>query len=399
MFCAANHFRPRQIALFCNCAQLAINCPKASVRTARSQRGSWAQSLGSQGGSELTPGITNASTACGSGPRALPAAVNKAVSDDVSTQKIFIFGLGYCGVALAAELSRKHWLVSGTCRDQEACGSFREEHIDAHVFDADNDMPLSVDAQRALESASYILTTVPPNGDADQDPVLLAAECALQKYASSYKWVGYLSSTGVYGDHKGAWVDESSATLPTDAKAVARLRGEQAWLALHHKAGLPVHIFRLGGIYGPGRSVLDALVQQKSDSQRQRRSRQKFTARCHVHDICQVLLASMNRPNPGSIYNIVDNEPAPRSVTTEYAWQLLFPDRQRSALVTETTVSEDKQGEPVQTPLAEKRVCNAKLDELGVVLKFPTYREGLSAIHARNLTPFIRSGQLAVSSS
>lgn len=394
VYCAAKHCRPRQVALFCNCAQLANICPKASARTKRSRRGSWAQSPGLQGGSELTPGVTNASTACGSGPRAVPAAVNKAAGDDV-----FIFGLGYCGVALAAELSRQHWHVSGTCRDQEACSSFREEHIDAHVFDADNDIPLSVDAQRALESASYVITTVPPNGDADQDPVLLAAECALQKCASSYKWVGYLSSTGVYGDHKGAWVDESSATSPTDAKAIARLRGEQAWLALHHKAGLPVHIFRLGGIYGPGRSVLDAVAQQKSDSQRQRRSRQRFTARCHVHDICQVLLASIKQPNPGAIYNIVDNEPAPRSVTAEYARQLLFPNKQRSALVAETTVSEDNQGEPVQTRLAEKRVCNAKLDELGVVLKFPTYREGLSAIHARNLTPFIRSGQLAVSSS
>lgn len=178
----------------------------------------------------------------------------------------------------------------------------------------------------------------------------------------------------MYGDHDGAWVDESSELRATSARAKARITAEQAWLQMLAERHVPAHIFRLGGIYGPGRSALDAVRQEQERDSQRRRAAAPFTARIHVDDVCHAILASMRQPHPGAIYNIVDDDPAGRQHAIQYARQLL--------------------GQQQITPCAElvqirqemstesKKVSNAKMKAaLGVQLCYSSYREGLSAIH------------------
>ncbi|KXZ49022.1 hypothetical protein GPECTOR_23g110 [Gonium pectorale] len=256
-------------------------------------------------------------------------------------------------------------------------------------------------------------------------------------------WFGYLSSTGVYGDWQGEWVDESSPCRQTSSKAIVRQEAESAWMQLHTQHGLPTHVFRLGGIYGPGRSVLDSLTAQSAElsSSKQRRGRQRYTARCHVYDIAAVLAASMAAPRPGSVYNVADDEPAPRGKVAAFARILVgqpaqaapsggdgsgwataetteavqeaaseAPDAPAAAGLTggeRTQQSRDGSGDGdgdgdsrragdssarsrSRSPqaLEEKRVRNALIkSELGVRLRYPTYREGVAAIHGGDLWP------------
>ncbi|KAK9826809.1 hypothetical protein WJX81_002893 [Elliptochloris bilobata] len=237
--------------------------------------------------------------------------------------------------------------------------------VGAHLFDPDDLRFLSAAALQELAASTHILSTIAPNADFDQDPVLLghAGDLAGLVAAGSVRWAGYVSSTGVYGDWGGAWVDERSELRAAAGKGAARRRAEAAWLALHAEHDLPLHIFRLGGIYGPGRSALNAAAAQLGSERasQQRRARQRYTARCHVADVCAALAASMAAPCPGSIYNVADDDPASRAEHRT---------RARGAL-------------------EEKRVSNTKLKrELGVRLIFPTYREGLAAIAAGDLAPF-----------
>lgn len=327
---------------------------------------------------------------CHRSPVQATAALGHALGSDAARPagKIFIFGLGYVGVALAAEMRRQGWHVSGTCRDEEACGNFRAEGVDAHVLDTDNEQHLSSDARRSLASACHIVSTVPPAADFDQDPVLLACKSLLVEVAHTVSWVGYVSSTGVYGDYQGDWVDESSVTRADSGKNLARLRAEQAWMALHVEHGLPLHIFRLGGIYGPRRSALEAAQQKSASESQERRGGQRFTARCHVHDICSVMQASMQRPRPGAVYNVVDDVPAPRSEVLHYARQLLALADGNAKAMDDSPASRAEL--PTRSGLAEKRVSNQLIkQELGVQLRFPSYREGLVAIAQKDRTPFL----------
>lgn len=330
----------------------------------------------------------------------------------------------------------------------------------------------------ALHRATHILSTVPPDGDSD--PVLMANTTDFIDAIERLQWVGYISSTGVYGDHNGEWVDEESKLLAAHGKGLSRILAEGSWMALCYKYGIPVHIFRCGGIYGPRRSALDAVRKKGLPSaSQQRRGRQKFTARCHVGDICTILEASMYRPRPGAVYNVVDDEPAGRGQVLEYAASLIngymasnsheMPrvssqeprNQYQSGLSSQASIDDDlgldsshiaatssssnsiiSSGESssstsseeekdvkeeeqeverlpgvrgggrggrggdvgdekenraaerdhnlsVATSQGEKRVKNNLIKkELGVVLEFPTYREGLSAIAQGDTRPF-----------
>ncbi len=223
----------------------------------------------------------------------------------------------------------------------------------------------------ALNAATHLLISAAP--DAEGDPVLraLAGEIAARK--DQFEWVGYLSTTGVYGDHGGDWVDEDTALTPATKRGIARVEAEAAWAELD----LPLHIFRLAGIYGPGRGPF---AKVRSGTARRIIKPGQVFSRTHVEDIAQVLWASINRPNPGAAYNVCDDDPAPPEDVIAHAAELLG-----------LPVPEAEDFETAEmTPMARsfyaesKKVRNNRIkDELGVVLRYPDYRVGLADLLAR----------------
>ncbi|MBY0500693.1 MAG: SDR family oxidoreductase [Alphaproteobacteria bacterium] len=225
----------------------------------------------------------------------------------------------------------------------------------------------------SIEKADSLLISIPPEEEGD---ILVPY---IKETVSSFthlQWIGYLSSTNVYGDHQGQWVNEDSATNPTSQQGMARLKAETQWLELSEKTSLPLHIFRLAGMYGPERNVLEDLRAEKA--QRILKEGLVFS-RIHIADIVQTLKASMRTPHPGRIYNIADNEPAPSHEVIRYGAELLGILPPPLIPFEEATLS----------PLARsfyndsKRISNQRLlKELTSHLLFPTYREGLASIYA-----------------
>lgn len=265
-------------------------------------------------------------------------------------------GHGYTASVLAARLVPLGWTVIGTCRDPARADVLRAAGVEPLLLPAD----LSL----ALARASHILASAAP--DAEGDPFLRMAGVALR--AAHPRWVGYLSTTAVYGDHQGAWVDEATPINPQSLRARQRVQAEDAWLA----TGLPVHIFRLAGIYGPGRGPFEKV--RDGSARRIIKPGQVFS-RIHVADIAETLFASIRRPNPGAIYNVCDDDPAPAEDVLSHAAHLL-------GLPEPPAVPYD---EADMTPLARsfysesKRVRNDRIKaELGVKLRFPDYRAGLA---------------------
>ena len=323
--------------------------------------------------------------------------------------RLFCFGLGYTSLGLVNTLKRAGWVVSGTCRDASKVASLREAGVDAHVWRPDDAVRLDSRGIHAVLAATHVLNSVPPNGDFDRDPVLADAACmdALRagKEAGTLRWLGYLSSTGVYGEHRGAWVDEGTPCAPASPVAKRRANAEREWLASDLNAVL--RVFRLGGIYGPGRSVLDAVareargredgsgVSQESLSRRGRLSR-AFTARAHVGDVVNCLCASVWRSgiagaeegDSARVYNIVDDDPAPRRDAEAHA-RFLLGIPESAATSKEDTPEENVNAGSAASGPGEKRVANHRIKrDLGVTLVFPTYREGLEAIARGERIPF-----------
>ena len=221
---------------------------------------------------------------------------------------LFGFGFGYSALALARHLAPLGWMAAGTCRSSEQAAALRQAGFSAVLFDRDRPVDPAV-----LDGVTHLLVSVPP--DAVGDPVLalhgddIAAPPGLS-------WLGYLSTTGVYGDRSGGWVDETAELLPTGERGRRRVAAEQGWLDLWHERGVPVHIFRLAGIYGPGRSAFDAL--RAGTAKRIDKPGQVFS-RIHVEDLATVLIASMSKPRPGAVYNVCDDDPAPTADVVAYA--------------------------------------------------------------------------------
>ncbi len=265
-------------------------------------------------------------------------------------------GHGYTASALAARLVPLGWTVIGTCRDPARADVLRAAGVVPLLLPAD--------LSPALARASHILASAAP--DAEGDPFLRMAGAALR--ASDPHWVGYLSTTAVYGDHQGGWVDEATPINPQSLRARQRVQAEEAWLA----TGLPVHIFRLAGIYGPGRGPFEKV--RDGSARRIIKPGQVFS-RIHVADIAETLLASIRRSNPGAIYNVCDDDPAPAEDVLSHAAHLL-------GLPEPPAIPHD---EADMTPLARsfysesKRVRNDRIKaELGVKLRYPDYRAGLA---------------------
>ncbi len=284
-----------------------------------------------------------------------------------ATNQLFCFGMGYCAQALSRQLAAGNWTVSGTRRSAQPAGGA----TDLHVFDGQRPM---TDAEAALNTATHVLLSAAP--DDDGDPVYNWHRHDLLKMPN-LKWLGYLSTTGVYGNTDGALVDETAPVRPTSKRSQYRLKAERDWLDLAATAGLPVHIFRLPGIYGPGRSALD---QVRAGTVRRIDKPDHRFSRIHVDDIARSLAASMAHPNPGRIYNVCDNEPAAPAEVVAFACELL------GLPVPELIPFETAR--LAMSPMAlsfwqdNRRVDNSRLkSELGLQLAYPSYREGLTAIY------------------
>jgi nucleoside-diphosphate-sugar epimerase len=284
--------------------------------------------------------------------------------------RLFCFGLGYTAGFLARAFAREGLRIAGTTREEGAAAALAAEGWAIHLFS--RSAPLA-DAAAALAGSTHVLLSVPP--DEAGDPVLDRHGAALA-CVPGLCWVGYLSTTGVYGDHHGAWVDEETAPRPAGERGRRRLAAEEGWRALAQKSRLPLHIFRLAGIYGPGRSALDTV--RHGRAQRIDRPGHVFS-RIHVLDLVAVLAASMAHPAPGAVYNVSDDEPAPSADVVSYACALLGTPPPPLVPLAAAGLS----------PLAasfyddNKRVANRRIKaELGVRLTYKSYREGLSAILA-----------------
>ena len=234
---------------------------------------------------------------------------------------------------------------------------FNDEYADAKI-------------ENALAQVDAVLISIGP--DERGDPVLRRFARHIEQ-SKTIRWIGYLSTIGVYGDAQGGWVDETTPPTPSHARTNMRVKVEQEWLALGERAAKPVQIFRLAGIYGPGRNPILNLVQR---AQRIIKPGQVFN-RIHVDDIAQTLLASLAKPCAGAVYNVTDNEPAPPQDVLTYAAERMGVEPPPEIPFEKAVMSEMARSFYADN----KRVSNRLIrEELGVTLLYPTYREGIKAL-------------------
>jgi nucleoside-diphosphate-sugar epimerase len=285
---------------------------------------------------------------------------------------LFCFGLGYTAAAYIAQHGAQFDRVAGTVRTPDKAARLNAEEVDGRTVEA---IPFD-DRQAvaaALETASLVIVSVPPGTDGD---LVLARYADGIRRALQVAEIVYLSTIGVYGDHAGAWVDETTPCRPVSPRSRERLQAEREWQALGEVARKPVAILRLPGIYGPGRNALVNLM--RGEARRIVKPGQVFN-RIHVDDIARAIEAAYVRRANG-IFNICDDEPAPNPDVIAFAADLLgvAPPAEQDFEAIKDTMS----------PMAKsfyaesKRVHNARMKEgLGVSLAYPTYREGLRALH------------------
>ncbi len=273
---------------------------------------------------------------------------------------IVFFGFGFSAEALAQRLDRATWKVTGTSRSDEGVAAIEAQGFRGVRFDQLAAIP---------DDVTHIVSSVPP-GD-NGDPVIQKFGAELLKRAGQFQWAAYLSTTGVYGDHGGAMVDEATPLTPNTDRGARRVVAEAAWGGI---AQLPLHIFRLAGIYGPGRNALESI---KDGSAKRVIKPGQIFSRIHVEDIAGVLLASINQPRAGAVYNMADDEPCPPQDVIAYAAELLgIP------VPPDIPFEEAKLSPMARSFYADsKRVSNALVkSELGYSFKYPNYRAGLKAL-------------------
>jgi nucleoside-diphosphate-sugar epimerase len=282
--------------------------------------------------------------------------------------QLFCFGLGYTARVLACECLRLGWQVAGTARSQSGVDGLRQSGFDALLFDGQQ---ASAEVTARLRTATHVLTSVPPDAEGDAVLRLYASDLAT---APQLSWIGYLSTVGVYGNTQGDWVDEASPVSGDYDRTRWRIDAERQWQALATAASRRVQIFRLAGIYGPGRSALDSL--RTGRAQRIVKPGQVFN-RIHVADIAQALAAGMAGRGVHAIYNVADDEPAPPQDVITYAAELLQQPPPPEIDFADADLS------PMARSFyeANRRVSNARMKaDLGIRLAYPNYRDGLQAI-------------------
>jgi nucleoside-diphosphate-sugar epimerase len=281
---------------------------------------------------------------------------------------LFVFGLGFTGRRFAERARDRFPTIVGTVTEPEAAARLaRETGFTVRAFGPGADDPRIGEDLAACEA---LLVSAPPG--AEGDPVLPRYAEAIA--ASRIGWIGYLSTIGVYGDQQGAWIDETTPPAARSGRSQSRVAAEEGWLDLGARTGKAVQVFRLSGIYGPGRNPIVKV--REGRSQRIVKKGQVFN-RIHVDDIATTLLASLDRPRAGAIYNVTDDEPTPPQTVIEHAAALAGlppPPEVDFETADLSPMARSFYGE-------NKRVRNRLIrEELGVRLAYPTYREGLAAL-------------------
>lgn len=281
---------------------------------------------------------------------------------------LVILGLGYSAGFFARAATAAGWQVTGTVRSAEKAGRLSRDGVHTLVF---NGFAVSSRLAAAIAEADAVLVSAQPGEDGDPVLACLSAQLAA---APNLRWIGYLSTIGVYGDHGGAWIDESAPCRPGSARSTLRLATDEAWLRFGETSGKPVQIFRLAGIYGPGRN---AIVNLRDGTARRLVKPGQVFNRIHVDDIAGVLLASLERPRNGAVYNLTDDEPAPPQDVVAFAAQLIGVEPPQEiafdpALLSPMAASFYGENKRVSNGLAKR--------ELGYAFRYPSYREALTAM-------------------
>ena len=284
--------------------------------------------------------------------------------------KLLSFGHGYSAHALERLLPFDDWKISATTRSLEKSNVINNCKVSAFIWPG-------TDLVSEIKNATHILLSIPPNMDGD--PVFLEYGNTIAS-SKNLKWIGYLSTTGVYGDHRGGWVDENTPLKPTTERGIKRVLAERQWLELAKESSLPLNIFRLAGIYGLGRGPFSKVL--AGTAKRIIKKGQVFS-RIHVDDIAQILLASINKPNLTGVYNVCDDLSAPPEDVLSYAAELL-----KKEIPPEIDFLDADMSEMARSFYAEsKRVDNKKVKtELGVILKYPNYKVGLESLLAQEFS-------------
>ncbi len=282
--------------------------------------------------------------------------------------RLFAFGLGFSAQELASRLAARGFEIAGTARDEANIARLGGRSYEMTRFAGETG---NHDVTRLLRGATHVVHSIPPG--AQGDPVLAHYRNQIATIGT-LQWIGYLSTVGVYGDQRGRWVDETTPPKPNSERTEARVEAEAAWLRFGEEIGVPTHVFRLAGIYGPGRSAFDKLI--AGTARRVKKDGQVFS-RIHVEDIASVLEASMTKPRAGAIYNVADDEPAAPDAVVAYAAELL------GVAPPPEVHFDDADLSPMARSFYDgsRRIGNARIkSELGVKLRYPTYREGLASL-------------------
>lgn len=279
--------------------------------------------------------------------------------------KLFIFGLGFSAEAIAA-CARNHFTsMCGTARSPEKVARIKTGGLEASIFDGNT---LTDELKVNLADATHLLISIAPG---DDDPVLSALNGEMQSLCPNLKWIGYLSTVGVYGNHDGAWVDEETPPRPVSQRSKWRINAENAWQKTASEVDLPLAIFRLSGIYGSGRNAFVTI--EKGKSRRLVKSGQVFN-RIHRDDIGKAVSLAMQQ-NTSGIFNITDNEPAPPQDVVTFAHELMGlepPPEIDFETADITPMARSFYGE-------NKRVSNARSKAvLGMEYDWPDYRTSLT---------------------
>jgi nucleoside-diphosphate-sugar epimerase len=273
---------------------------------------------------------------------------------------LFCFGLGYVANALAKDLLNEGWRISGTHTDKAK--------IKENEYFLENDSHFDT---KAFQDATHILISIPPSENGDL--VYLRFIEDIQKL-QHLKWVGYFSSTSVYGDHQGAWVTENSATTPDSSAGKHRLIAEQQWLSTN----LPINILRLSGIYGPKRSIFDTI---KAGKAVRIYKKDHYFSRIYLKDLVNILKEIINNPQTGEIFNIADNATSAQHEMVSYACNLI-----KAPIPKLTNFEEANLTQTMKNYYqSSKKVDNSKIKKLyNLKLDFPSYKEGLIDILKEN---------------
>ncbi|EJC82179.1 nucleoside-diphosphate-sugar epimerase [Rhizobium leguminosarum bv. trifolii WSM2297] len=279
---------------------------------------------------------------------------------------VMIFGCGFSGTAIAKAFAGDGVRISGTTRSADKMEALLQNGIEAFLFDGET---LGDDLRRALGSVTHLVQSIAPGKG---DPLLRLLDEDRASLPSSLEWIGYLSTVGVYGDHKGAWIDEETPCVPVSGRSKERLEAEAGWLAIGRERGVPAAVLRLSGIYGPGRNAFCNL--EKGTARRLIKKDQVFN-RIRVEDI-GAATRFLSERGLGGIYNVTDNRPGPPQDVIVEAARLMGvepPPEQAFETAELTPMARSFYGE-------NKRVSNAKLRAVGFEFSFPDYPMSLAQL-------------------